>query len=983
MQSGDWNSDPEEHNKETQPVTTENGNEIDDLLKSKTDDGRDDFINTSEKSQECSYNDDDEMSMNDILSRLEQSLQSPHGFGSESAFDDEMLDDNCKFSLSEESSKPISTDHNETICTADDNLEVKDEYRDNNNCTDLVDDSKSMIDSSVMKIDEESQNHSMESTGGNCTKVYEFSEHKKEFIQNEMNEDSCDIDKQEPEPLDDTVNNSIEETGEKPSVNYFEEKQIEELSSNDAQTVLLNNEVAEAESSTVNEEPTTIVEEDLPDSDTAVCLDLSIKNKPVLTVDTDCVPTDLSIRKPNSSPKMQPPRPASQNSEAIQSPQPSGIPAVPASPDIVSTSTAISKHRSVFLESLLAISQNKATPVVSDTLTKAKEPLDLGHCRKSASPTVTCSQEIITPCIDSEPPLKKMKSDDITLKNLLDKDIEIIENSDTKKPVPKEAVLPDTPRLLSLLKASSDTQDPLEEYKQLLLEIDIPNPLMVPKDVFPDLLKHPRREILKILSGHSHKNVTLDDILVVYKDKLLAAIKSHCTPKKHCDNTKNSSKLTTSRIVEQNNNLHEKNNNPETSNKGKNIEGVGKHTTFSPDNKTSLANDIDVANEAALNPLFWTGCPNPFEAMGGNYQNHNDFIQALYAASTLPYFPNQLGEIHPSLQMMLGNKMAAPLGFPPFPPLGFANPIEMSMWQEAMMQASILKNKNPYETPSLNQQRASMQNVQKKSHSAQQSKYNSKLSNGHAKNISPPQQSTQQPSIVHPAFSQAQLNVNQSSWQNPYLNLSNYPQGTMNLTSDAAQFNPFSHKNSINTGSNRSSQQQHSPSALQKKKEGLLLQQYNDQEKRLHHQMMQEHQKIQQLQQQKLLRQHQQQQQQQLYHQQQSTIAMQSDGAKLSSSVNKKNNHYSGEKSSIEVQKHIPMDLSGAHIQSKTRSTGKSNGMVSSSRNLIDDVPEVGSTTGGIEDIQDGHAQLWHPLFGSQNKGYSPWGLPSLAAIGE
>ncbi|XP_019759289.2 uncharacterized protein LOC109537132 [Dendroctonus ponderosae] len=996
MQSGNWNPIPKDISKDTTGTTLQGhsvDDEINELLNTKSRDIEAELIDTGDKSQECSYNDDDEMSMNDILSRLEQSLQSPQGFGSEDVFDDDMLDHNCKFdknfTLSDETSKTVRDQSEET-----------DQIPESSN-TYSVDAAKNYSENNA--IDYHAEMYPSEATTSEILDPVESLQPptpRQDEIRNEYLEDLQQAEHKE-ENLPDIHDSKSQEYEDKNSesskdlpedhapLELEDEKpthQPPETNFEPLEAEEITSEVAEAASSTTQEKDQ-LVSNDKELTDTAICLDLSLKNKP-----SDYGPTDLSIRKFDSSPKCQPPRPLSQNSEAIQSPQPSGIPAVPASPDIVTTSTSISKPRSVFLESLLATSLSKmaAAANAENVSRKSKEPLDLGQCRKSASPTVTCSEEIFTPS-DAEPPLKKMKPDDITLKNLLDKDIETLEQNAKKTSQKDTFILPDTPRLLSLLKASSDTQDPLAEYKQLLLEIDIPNPLMVPKDVFPDLLQHPRREILKILSGHSSKNVSLDDILVVYKDKLLAAIKSNSSStKKNSENIKPSHKQSGgNKNVEQNNNVNEKNFTGDNGNKKKTADNFNKNNSASPDNKNSLANDIDAANEAAFNPLFWTGCPNPFEAM--NYSNHNEFIQALYAASSLPYMPGQLGEFHPSIQMMLGNKLAAPLGFPPVPHMGFNNPFELSMWQEAMMQANILKNKNPYENAPINPQ-PHRSNLPKKNQS-QQNKYNARLANGHSKNISQSHQSQQQ-GMIHPAFSQTPL-TNQSPWQNPYLAVGNFPQGSNSLSLDTTQFNPFSHKNNISPANKQS--QQLSPPIMQKKtRESLMLSQYNDQEKRLHHQMMQEHQKIQQMQQQqKLIRQHQ---HQQLLHQQQQQMLAQNNGARhLPPHMTKKPNslnsfHFPKECSSAEVQKQagvsVPMDLSGAHsIQAKSKSvmagSGKTNGMVSSSRNHMEDVPEVGSTTSSIEDMQDGHAQLWHPLFGSQNKGYSPWSLPSLAAMGE
>ncbi|CAG9768217.1 unnamed protein product [Ceutorhynchus assimilis] len=890
MQSGSWSNNPE-------PETTskESSISLEEILQTKSHQEED---NSSHQEK----SDDDEMSMNDILSRLEQSLHSPHGFGS-NAFDDEMLEGNCKFD------KEIISNDKPDISTTDDqdqyNLEcIKEEFKEENDTIDEFsnneNDSQMLVaENSLGECTTENSEFTVDAQNApvehNDLNQLEYKEENEEMNDEDDKSDDPHIEQSQIDEILEEIEPEIDQIM-KPAEEKIEESQTD---------------IVEAESSTTlihKEEPPLIIEND------SICLDLSIKKSPekVVEEETDEGPTDLCIRKP----ELPPPRSPSQNSEAIQSPEPSGIPAVPASPDIVSTSTSISKPRSVFLESLLANSMNKLAQEI-----KNKEPLDLGHQnRKSASPTVTCSEEIITPRSENEPPIKKLKPNDITLKNLLDKEIDSS----------KQTILPDTPKLLGLLKTSSNTHDPMEEYKQLLQEVDVPNPLMVPKEVFPELLKHPKREILKILSGHSNKNAALDDILVVYKDKLLAAIESN--QKKSCKEThKTTNKYKNS---EQNNNLSEKVNNNKR-----------KMSTESPpqESRSSLANDIDAANEATLNPLFWAGCPNPFEAMNmNNYQNHNEFIQALY---TLPY-------LHPELQMMLGQKMAPPIGFPsPIPPV---NPFELSMWQEAMMQASMLK-KNPYES---NVRTNSNNNLQKKGHHNQ---HNNNSNHNKSPKMTNNNNNNKNISMMPPAA----FNHPNHNWQNPYLGLSSFPQTSNNLALDTSnnQFNPFSHKNSLSPNTNK----QLSPPILHQKKskEANNMFAHYEQEKMLHQHMM-EQQKMQQMhQQQKLIRQHQ---HQQLLQQQQQIIR-QNNEKQLMINKNK----------SAKQNTLVPIDLSGLH--SNKSKFGKSNSMVTSSRSHVEDVPEVGSTT---EDLQDGHAQLWHPLFGShQNKTYNPWNLPSLAAMGE
>ncbi|XP_050302155.1 uncharacterized protein LOC126740257 [Anthonomus grandis grandis] len=942
MESGNWNS---------LPAPSALNHNLDKFEETHQNNSQQELSENIEKSigSESSYHDDDdEMSMNDILSRLEQSLQSPQAFDSENHFGEDT-----------EPSEQCKDNHDVTINNKNESAENK--YADfsdvqiieqiandpppedfKTKCENLPEVCETEVNAHVDLIECKSETPNIHNTD------LEIND---QIVNNEI----C------IEPKNLAENDEIILDQESQDINKTKSEDDAKTTNNESECTITTSEdtFVEAESSTPANESLPLIEQEKCKSEFEECLDLSIKKpteKPLelsILEDSNEEPTDLSVKKLPGSPKLQPQRPPSQSSEAIQSPQPSGIPAIPASPDIVSTTTSILKGKSIFLESLLA---NTATKIsCEDNIKEASKLLDLGQSRKSASPTVTCSEEII----NLEPPLKKLKCDDITLKSLLDKEESNIAES------------PDTPRLLSLLKASSDTEDPLEEYKQLLLEIDIPNPLMVPKDVFPDLLKHPRREILKILSGHTNKNVALDDILVVYKDKLLAALegskKNSAKNDKPRENIKSSVKIS-SKVVS------------EIPNKRK---SENSKTAGVTENKACLASDIDAANEAAFNPLFWAGYPNPFEMMS-NYSNQNDFLQALYAASSLPYLSTQLNELHPGLQMMLGNKVSSPVGFPHIPPINLNNPLEVSMWQEAVMQANMLKSRTSYEN-AMNLVNIKPNIPKKPQCQDNLGKYNPRIASRHSKDA-PTSQSISS-SIILPTYSQAGLS-NSSNWQNSYLGFGSFPQTTQssnNLTLDT-QFPYSTHKSS--------KQQQLSPPNIQKKmRESVVSSQYADREKKLQQHILQERQKAQQHQ--KMLRQ----QQQQFLQQQQHQLFRQSSSIEkqLFSPVERRGNSFPPfgfskelvlEKGSNEFQKGSAIDLS--NVQNGMQSRGKSdyspyktNNVTASAKSLIEDIPEVGSTTGGLEEMPDGHSQLWHPLFGNQTKGYSPWNLPSLAAMGE
>ncbi|XP_030752886.1 uncharacterized protein LOC115879960 [Sitophilus oryzae] len=989
IQSENWNNqnDSGERPPSVKSHTTE---DIDELLKSKAQEmdivSQIDLTDDEHKSQGCSYNDDDEMSMNDILTKLERSLQSPQSYDDENEFDGEIKQEELKDFPS--SIEPVSE---YTIPSLEPNaqfdIEIKDEFEH------PLSDDLHLGDEKDESIDK----HIDEVASLLVEKIFEenISTPEENILQNTNTDDQTEnVENLENALETKSDNENLEKDEEtlatqdlKPLIEATSEPKTPETEPKESETQI---DVPSSDTpKEIEKSPDTHVEEikEQKEEEPAICLDLSVKKLPALTIDVNTNPpddnedgpTDLSIRKTHSSPKLDSTRPPSQNSEAVQSPQPSGIPAVPPSPDIVSTSTTVSKSRSAFLESLLSSSIQKMPLNSEVTITKQKEPLDLGKCRKSASPTVTCSEEIHNP--DSEPPLKKMKPDDITLKTLLDKDVENLDHTKEKTPKPASQ---NHSRIGNLLKTvSNEPQDPLREYKQLLAEMDIPNPIMVPKDCFANLLKHPRKEILRILSTQPDKNIPLDDILVVYKDRLLAALESNANSGASSSNKVEVSKLlpkTPSRQTE-------RNNNEKLPVKRKHSESATKPSNSVPDTsaKNILASDIEAANEA-LNPLFWSSCPNPFEAMA-NYQNHNEFIQALYAASSLPYLPNQLSELHPGLQMILGNKAGPPVGFPSMPPVNFNNPLELSLWQEAMMQASMLRNKNPYESSILNQPNFRTNLENKKAHSHQthgnrhHSRHPSNANNDHNKSMTQNQALQQQQSLLQGLYGQSSMS-NQSGWQNPYLGLGGFQQGSNNLALNVPPFNPFSHKN--NVSSNNKHSQQLSPSFMQNSsKESSLLAQFNEQEKRLHQQMMQEQQKLQQMQQEKMMRhQHQQYLQQQHQHQ----MMRQGNGTKASKFpflFNKEGSQVEKAHSDHPKQLQGPIDLSGPpNIRAKSKGSGANGSLRGNPKAMLDDVPEVGSTTGSIDEMQEAHA-LWHPLFGSHNKGYNPWTLPSVTATGE
>ncbi|CAH1958316.1 unnamed protein product [Acanthoscelides obtectus] len=777
-----------------------------------------DLIEPTKKSEECDYTEEDEnnIAMDDILSRLEQSLQSPE-------------------------------------------------------CTEVHTNFESEV---ITKVDDENANHASD----NETIVPEF--------------------QSDPKPEIDIPQKEIEE--EEPLLPVVESSTVDD------------------------EEPK----------------DLTVKSTEANDNDCDELdePTDLSIPKKSSSP---PPRPVSQNSEAIQSPQPSGIPAVPPSPDIVST-TVNSKSKSVFLESLLANNTNKIELNSEVTITRQAEPLDLGKCsRKSASPTVTCSEEVSSAPEpqELEPPTKKLKpSIDLTVKNLLD--VEEHKSSDAKS---KEKSQTETPRLIELLKNDSEP-DALVQLKQLLADpsINVPDPILIPKDKFTTILMKPGTEIPKLLKERpelrlpealAYPHIMQDPhMLVLNVHDLEAILASRCgqeSSEKEKSETKKAEK--------------EKDREKESAAKEK-----GEHQKAF----NELANDIDMATQSAFNQMLWLPYLNQLEAMG--YNANAELMKML--TGSMPFYPNQMAD----LSHMFGNSPFPPnLPFP-MQQLNYGNLIEMRMWQQAMMQADMLRNKSAME--SMNNKYAFKDYLEKNSHNQ------IRKSSGQTSLNQMMQASNKQ------HFSSGSVYSNgHSGYQNPYMN-------PHQSNSNGMSSQRSNHRN------NSYPQRQHSNNSYQQKQLEANQHLYNlaELEKQQHYM-----QSLSGLNQEYNIPQRRE------PHQKPKVTC------KPFASLSNKPVESRSEFTRHPLH-HGPMDLSGIpSLASKQKIKQHHMDQVIAAKAQAmkhhEDVPEVGSTTASIEEMQDAHKHLWHPLFGSQqgqqgSKGYpipgmgayggvgSPWPWPGLTA---
>lgn len=635
--------------------------------------------------------------------------------------------------------------------------------------------------------------------------------------------------------------------------------------------------------------------------------DLSITKKQPNEIETD-QPTDLSLPKNKILSPPRPavsPRPPSHSSETIQSPQPSGIPAVPPSPDTFNNNTI--KSKSGYLETLLTTTTTTTNKNVTEPeiTTSHKEPLDLvGKCRESASPTVTCSEEIRLP---NGPLTKKQKVEDITLKKLLVHEKE---------------------------KPTSEI-DPVTQLKQVLANpnYNVPDPMLVPKDRLSHILSSPGKDIPKLLKERpelrlpealSFPHLLQDpDILVITLAQLETIIQKQSQPlplneihnksKELGETMKPAQNVKTRTALEKEKPSEEK-------------EKIGK--------MNGLANDIDAATNAAFNQMMWLPYLNQLELATLGLGSNPELFKML--SSMLPTYPGQLAEMN-----ALFNR------YPPTPtpniisPTPYTNPMEISMWHEAMAQASLMKNKNPYEFHNKNTYRDYMDKLNANNNSGGGGGGNKKSN-----------QKTTNKSNFYPSS-----NIPPSQMHNTYVN-SHYQQNNMRHNLQIPQYNPVLQKNLMEL--NKMGASSHS-----KTKNCHHLQ-------ATHHNIP-PHQNV-----------------------HQNNHNAYTNNQLIQQQLNKKidlatNNNNSGSKQKVtckplsnltysETSRKNPESTkhpSGTNVQQPIDLSGSTtpNARLKVKQHLIDphgsnkflkhdDIPEVGSTTGSIEEMQDSQKHLWHPLFG-------------------
>lgn len=184
-----------------------------------------------------------------------------------------------------------------------------------------------------------------------------------------------------------------------------------------------------------------------------------------------------------------------------------------------------------FLQSILSCpkSFHKDTSKKPDC-SEQQEPLYLGVSRKSASPTVSSSDGRKFSSPELEPKPKRMKVEDITLKTILNKNRESyhktkISKSKDCEETQQTADSTTKSRLLELLTNENDDHinklDPLTQLKEVLSDPDlnVPDPLLVPRARLPALVANPGKEIPRLLAMKTEnlypKLLTDPDLLVV------------------------------------------------------------------------------------------------------------------------------------------------------------------------------------------------------------------------------------------------------------------------------------------------------------------------------------------------------------------------------------------------------------------------------------------------------------------------------------
>ncbi|XP_058465728.1 uncharacterized protein LOC131439119 isoform X2 [Malaya genurostris] len=394
------------------------------------------------------------------------------------------------------------------------------------------------------------------------------------------------------------------------------------------------------------------------------------------------LPKDLSCRKrseksTDSIVTLSPsPRPISHSSDAIQSPQPSGLPAVPPSPDIFLQPKSIS---SAVMETL--ISQASSTGAKPRTI-QQKEPLNLGKCRKSASPTVSCSEEAKRQSsTEDEPKPKRIKTDpesktsnncESTPGPTTDSNsIAISTGSSSTSSSSSHGNHGDSTRLVEMLTSGNDP-DALTQLRLLIGNPawKVPDPLLVPKDRLNAVLASPAREIplllttrpeLRLPEAFAFPNILQDpDILVISLSQLEKILETQDELLKMKTKTDASKKTAPSPL--------------EVLKQTLTAQAAKQNPMMSSLLASGLAGDIDAATAAAFNQMLWL----PYLGQMGQFGP--ELLKAMMnIPNSSPNVSDMLPFMGPRFQDFCG--LASN-------PMDYKRQLEFAMWQDALSQVN-------------------------------------------------------------------------------------------------------------------------------------------------------------------------------------------------------------------------------------------------------------------------------------------------------
>lgn len=626
------------------------------------------------------------------------------------------------------------------------------------------------------------------------------------------------------------------------------------------------------------------------------------------------MPKDLSCKTVNQQRSPSPTRSTSRGSDTIQSPQPSGLPPIPPSPDIYSQHNRLLQNLTT--TSPKAVDGNRRS--AQENQSQQPEPLNLGVYRKSASPTVSCSEEA---------------------KNLLN-DLTTSDDSILSEPVKKrlktDTFKSDDPKVSHTEKVGMGKDpDPLTQLRLLMSnsEWKVPSTLLVPKDRLNAVLASPAREIplllttrpeLRLPEAFAFPTILQDpDILVVSLSQLETILEKQDELFKLKDaESTHQKKIPSAKFPS----MHHNTEMPERQ----------RHPPAPSMNQIPTGGkfDVDPGTLNIFNQMLWLPYFNHLRN-----QNMGDFMKT-------PNLRNVPGSF-PDLLMLLAaqNNLTGAMS-PNF--MGCNSPLELALWQEAMLQES---NLNIQQLQRLNAERQSSKKYPSKQNLTKLPQYQQKTHPMHCMTNSlgnyrfagqhmPPQKATNAAFPSSPTY---------------------LPRGCSNLSPHVKNSLPFVHPQHAQGGSKKSQPQSttqlnnfpaHFPAASFSKNEFSEMNQHNLQKVKEDERASK--------------------------HKYQSYQEAKTKGASCQSLLNLLNPSGGGfGQEDKPKQMHTTNTVTNSStVSSQAQPVSQPKLKVKSGQHLLDpaamqrrllatdDLSEVGSTTSTSDDGQDANSSLWHPLFG-------------------